>query len=329
VENQDLPMTKSSRPFFQKKSRWIFSLALALTVVITGFQIWNEPPLSAYEGKEVSKILEMMPQKDKERLEYFFREYIGWEEMGYVLFGGKPMALTGKDKKLYPFKSFSSFLYSISPRRIQSENGFVTWKKYEKFFPMKRFVFLYDETELEVNSFFINKESFLQKVQHHADDFKRILNRDVTGEELLREGMEKSLLSKVLCDHDLLMGILFGFGRNNAYLFHQRSQLASKEERMSFCKKCNFGDPWEKEFEELDGKYKEIGWISAYITGDHLKNLELIMFPGFCAALDDPETHQIKEEFLQTRKKIIDFYKGKDFLAATLQALTSDYTDRE
>ncbi|MGC1878542.1 MAG: hypothetical protein WA678_04105 [Rhabdochlamydiaceae bacterium] len=209
-------MTKSSRPFFQKKSRWIFSLALALTVVITGFQIWNEPPLSAYEGKEVSKILEMMPQKDKERLEYFFREYIGWEEMGYVLFGGKPMALTGKDKKLHPFKSFSSFLYAISPRRIQFKNGFETWQKYEKFFPMKRFVFLYDETESEVNGLFINKESFLQKVQHYADDFKRILNRDVTGEELLKEGMEKSLLSEVLCDHDLLMGILFGFGRNNA-----------------------------------------------------------------------------------------------------------------
>ena len=81
---------------------------------------------------------------------------------------------------------------------------------------MKRFVFLYDETESEVNGLFINKESFLQKVQHYADDFKRILNRDVTGEELLREGMEKSFLSEVLCDHDLLMGILFGFGRNNA-----------------------------------------------------------------------------------------------------------------
>ncbi len=69
---------------------------------------------------------------------------------------------------------------------------------------------------------------------------------------------------------------------------------------------------------------KRIGWLNAYITGNHLKNLELIMLLGFYADLNHRETLEIKEHFLQTRRNIIDFYKDKDFLAATLQELTSD-----
>lgn len=303
----------------------LFRTVLALVLsILASFQIWNEKPLSIYEGKNVSEILEMMPSRDKKKLEYFFREYIICDAMGYVLFGEKPMALTGKDKKLSPFKSFSSFLYAISPRRIRSKNGFDTWRKYEKLFPMKRFVFLYDETESEVNSLFINKESFLKKVQQNTEIFESLLERDVNGEELLKEGIGKPLLSEVLCDSKVLAGILFGFGKNNALLFNQRAQLTSKEERIIFCKNHHFGDLWVKEFEGLDEKWKEIGRVSAYVTGDHLRNLELIMFPGFYAVLDDPETFQIKDHFLQTRKKIIDFYKNRDFLEATLQELTSE-----
>ncbi len=322
-------MTGNYRTSSRKKVVWGFLIISALTAVIgTSFQVWNETPLSAYDGKEVSKILEMMPQRDKKRLEYFFRENIGWDCMGFVLFGDKPMALSGKDTKLFPFRSFSSFLYAISPRRIQSENGFDTWKKYEKVFPSKRFVFLYEETDSGVYSLFINKKRFLQKVAQHADDFKRILKRDVTGEGLLKEGLNKPFLSDVLCDNDLLVGILFGFGRHNADLFLKRSQLDSQGERANFCQNFQFGDPWESEFEELDAKWDEMGWLTSwlntYITGNHLKNLELIMLPGFCADLKDPETLEIKEHFLQTKEKIIDFYKDKDFLAATLQELISD-----
>lgn len=308
-----------------KKLGSIVSLALIFALIITGFQIQHEIALSSYERKTVSEILCMMPQKDKKRLEYFFRENIICDAMGYVLFGNKPMALfSGIDKRLSPFKSISSFFYAISPRRIQSKNGFDTWKKYEKLFPMKRFIFLYDETDLDTSSFFINKKSFLQKAQQYTDDFKTILKRDITGEELLNDGLNKPFLSEVLCDHDVLVGIFFGFGKHNADLFHQRSQLSSKEERMSFDQEHRFGDPWEKEYEEIDAKWKEIGWVNAYVTGDHLKDLELITLPGFYADLNDPETLQIKENFLQTKRKIIDYYKDKDFLTATLQALTAD-----
>lgn len=265
-----------------------------------------------------------MPGRDRERLEYFFRESIGWDALGYVLFGNKPMSLGGYDQKIDPFESLSSFYYFISPRRIQFKNGFDTWKKYEKLFPISRFMVLYEEAPSNVTFMFINKQNFIQAVERHAESFRRILNREVTGEELLKQGTYKPLLTEVLANHDELIGILLGFGQENAHLYHLRSQLISEREKNDFCKRFHFGYPWEKEDEEFEKKFESIGWISAYITGAHLKNLDLITLPGFCAISDHPETLQLKQHYIETKEKIIDYYKDKDFLEATLLMLTSE-----
>jgi len=297
---------------------------LAIGLYIAYCHLQKDPPLSSYEGKNITAILNIMPARDKQRLEYFFEELIGWDAFGYVLFGDKPMSLGSCNKKIDPFRCLSSFRYAISPRRIQSKNGFETWRKYEKLFPMSRFVFLYEETPSDTTFFFINKKNFIQTVESCKDSFKRILNREVTGEQLLKEGTYKPLLSEVLADNDELMGILFGFGLENARLFHQKSLLASEKEQADFCERFHLGDPWKKENEELDKKLDSIGWISAYFTGSHLKNLDLITLPGFHAIIDHPETLRLRQHYLETRQKIIEHYKNKDFLETTLRMLTSD-----
>jgi hypothetical protein len=307
----------------------ILFCGLACFLIFAYLQVEKEPPLASYEGKSVEEILQVIPKKDRQRLEHFFLKSIDWDAMGYVLFGDKPMAyLDGIDKKLEPFNSFGSFLYAISPRRIQAENGFKTWRKYAKLFPMNRFVFLYEENETALSGVFINKQSFVNKVQECAEDFKNILQRDVTGEQLLAEGNCQPLLTEVLQNHDVLLGILFGFGRENAYAFYKRALMSSFEQKRDFQKKFHFGDPWEKEFKELDEKLEKVSWLSGYITGDHLKNLDLIMYPGFCALLEDPETMLLKEHYTQTREEMIDYYRGKDFLEATLKLLTSNNTQK-
>ncbi len=305
---------------------WKFLLSGLICLLIFAYiQGERNLPLAAYEGKSIEEILRIMPNKDKKRLEYFFRNAIDWDAMGYVLFGNKPMAyLEGFQKKLSPFKSIPSFCYALSPRRIQAENGFKTWKKYETLFPMTRFIFLYEETDSDVMGLFINKDAFNQKVRECADDFKIILQKDVSGEQLLAEAHQTPLLSRVLQNHDVLMGILFGFGRENAYAFYQRSLLRSREQKREFRETFRFGDPWKKEFEELNKKWDSINWVSRYITGDHLKNLELITYPGFLALLESDETQQLKEDYVNTRKKIIDYYQDKDFLESTLRMLTSE-----
>ncbi|MBY0529122.1 MAG: hypothetical protein K2P51_02925 [Rhabdochlamydiaceae bacterium] len=306
-------------------SAWkILFCALGCFLIFSYLQVKREPLLSSYEGKSVQEILQMMPKRDRQRLEHFFLKAVNWDALGYVLFGDKPMAyLEGIDKKLNPFRSFGSFLYAISPRRIQAENGFKTWKKYAHLFPMDRFVFLYEENENDLNALFINKESFIDKVKECEEDFKKILQREVTGEQLLAEASSFSLLAEVLQNHDVLLGILFGFGRDNAYAFYQRASISSSEQKREFQRKFHFKDPWENEFKDLNEKLDRVSWISGYLTGAHLKNLDLMMYPGFYALVDHPETKQLKANFIRTRNEMIAYYKDKDFLEATLKALTS------
>lgn len=132
------------------------------------------------------------------------------------------------------------------------------------------------------------------------------------------------LMSEVLFNHDGLIGTLLGFGRDNAFLVHEHGISKSDAEVDDLKQKFNFGNPWETEEMELDEKLESIGWINAFITGNHLKNLDLNPLPGFIAILDHPETLRLKESYLQTRKKMLAYYKGKDFLEATLLALTSE-----
>ena len=307
-----------------KNWQWILLCIIAVILPMGYCQFWKELPISIYEGKTAVEILKMMPDRDKKRLEYFFRESIGWDALGYVLFGDKPMSFGGYEKKIEPFKNLTSFHYSISPRRIQFKNGLETWKKYEKLFPISRFVVLYEETPSNVTTLFINRKNFIQTVERHIESFKRILNREVRGEDLLQEGTSKPLLTEVLANHDELIGILLGFGRENAHLYHLCSQITSKKEENDFCEKFHFGDPWEKEDEEFEKKFDSIGWVSAYITGAHLKNLDLITLPGFCASIDHPETLHLKQHYLETKEKIITYYKDKDFLETTLAVLISE-----
>ena len=304
-----------------KIPKWLKILlcGLFLFFSIAFSQLVRTPSISCYEGKSLSKILQLMPARDKERIEHFFLECLNWEAFGYVLFGDKPMALGGCAKNFLSFESLPLFLHEISPRQMKCKKGFRAWRKYEKLFPMTRFRILYEETPSSILMLLVNRKNFVKIVQQHADDFTTILHREVTGEKLLEEGGHRPFIYEVLAHHDGLLGTLLGYGRENSHLYYQADQIASEIEKLQL------QYPWEKEDEELrKNRTCSVGWISSYITGSHLKDIELIHLPGFLAILDHPETIALKEHYLQTREKIIAYYKGKDFLEATLRVLTSE-----
>lgn len=284
----------------------------------------NTPLPNSFVGESPSKILSVMPDSDRDSLSYFFQELIIWGNFGYVLFGEKPMALDVIENEVNPFADLIQFKLYISPRRIKFVNGFKTWKKYEKFFPTFRFVFLYEKDNRNNNQIIlINKAAFIQQVENHIEDFEVVLNRSISGEELLNEGLCKPLIAEVLKNHDGLIGIVLGYGRNNSFLFHQRSQLSSEEDMKIFCDKHQFKSAWtDEEFEDYRKKFESISWVSSHITGSHMGNMELIALPGFGAVFHSSETQLLRQNYLNTRQFIIDHYKGKDFLETTLNALT-------
>ena len=277
------------------------------------------------ENEPIVEILSRIPQKDRIHLEYFFSQCIGWDELGYVLFGDKPMALSSYEHIENPLSHLRALKYALSPRRIKHLKGYQAWKKYEKLFSITQFIFIYEENRDGTDIILVNKEKFIQTVDAHQSDFESILKRPITGKGLLEEISREGLSKSPLFNHDLLLGILFGYGRGNALLFEQRT-LLPLEKVEDFDRKHHFAAAWkEEEIAEWEEAFtSSVNWISAYITGSHLKNMELNPLPGFMAVLDSPETEAIKQQYLETRKKLIDAYKGKDFLETTLQQLIAD-----
>lgn len=315
-------MLKTILQIIQRRRRRILIYILLLFCFINFFHKRNLS--DSYIGKDVAIILKAMPKSDRERLEYFLLEFVTWGGGGYVLFGEKPMALDVVDEKITPFKSFSDFKFAIIPRRIKAVRGYKTWRKYEKFFPMPKYAFFYEKLEEDPMFTLVNKNAFIQKVEQHKEDFKLILHRDVQGNELLKEGLNKPLISEVLCNHDGLIGTLLGYGRENAFLFHQRNQLGTEEEIIDFCEKHRFQSAWtDEEFEAFRVQFLNHSWIESYVTGSYMKDFRLMVLPGFAAVFDLPETQYLRNHYLQTKEKIIEFYKDKDFLEATLRILTS------
>jgi hypothetical protein len=123
----------------------------------------------------------------------------------------------------------------------------------------------------------------------------------VDGFQLLREAKGSSLL-EVLEDHQALIGIILGYGRENSWAF-----LESCEKRVPV------GDVWKGEIS------KEIQ--TCRVPVDIHECLALESCPNFAGYPNSEESIALKKAYLLTRDKVINYYKDKDFLEATLSLL--------
>jgi hypothetical protein len=250
-----------------------------------------------------------MPWKDKKKLTYLFYEMIVLDSGCYTLFGNKPMYMGGSIKP-FIFSDWHRFRMSISLHNIKMRQGWKIWKKYEHLFLNAPFIWRKEINPFWIGSYnstlfvLINRNAFNEIVLVHRKDFEDVLQKEnITGESLLREAQDGSLFKTVLKSHDGLIGILFGFGRNNAWLFEE------KKNGKHVC----LAPLWdEKIYDFLQNRPCKMC----------LEDLSLVFgYPTFLAEPNTPETEILKKEFINARNKILDYYKDKDFLEATFRLL--------
>ncbi len=249
-----------------------------------------------------------MSCEDKKNLVYFFYNMLILDSGGYTLFGNKPIYMNGGVKP-FTFSDWDHFWMSVSPHNIKIQKSWETWKKYEYLFQNGSFLL-----KQEINPFsrdhrsmcflLINKRAFIETVQKHQLDFERVLQKkNVNGELLLSEAKEKPLLKTILRKHDGLIGTLFGFGRNNAWLFEERTRGSP----------ISLTPLWGEDVYD---------YLNNRPDGLCLEDLSLVLgYPTFLAEPNTTETEDLKEQFLNIRNKILAHYKDRDFLEATFEAL--------
>lgn len=245
-------------------------------------------------------------EKDKESIAFFFNRSIVYDTYGYVLLGKKPCAITCYNRLSWNPISWVTY---FSPNNLKIKRGWLTWKKYEAFFPHPDFLFFEEDSSLTSAHFIIlvNKKLFLEKVSEYKVDFLHVLQTD-SGEELLQSAKEKPFLREVLRNHDGLIGTVLGYGRNNAWAFQNRSvelgSFTSFEENLRI-----------QRFFEAQGFWNF--WLGTYSL-----DISHLLSPGFAVLRDNPETDYLRKIYLDCKKDLIQLYSGRNYLDVTLGLLS-------
>lgn len=300
----------------QKNKQKLFIIGIFLSFIC--WQLYQDRKVEIHipvsKGPE---LILTIPVKDKKRLEYIFQDIIGWDAGAYTFFGNKPMSIFGYQKPFCMIDRYR-FLSSIRLPSIRCYLALKAWKKYQHLFENGKFLFYAEENPLwqsrngMLGIFLINKEKFKETITLNIQDFKAVLKKeDLSGEEMLFEAKNKQLLETILLGHNGLIGTLLGFGRNNAWMFEER-------EHGKIVPLKPLWDEDSKEINFLD-KRPYFAWFYFGVASKELG--EYLGYPAFMADPDSEETRNLKQEFHKTRQRIIEYYKGKDFLETTLGIL--------
>lgn len=282
-------------------TRLIFGILLLIFVCIELFEMQTVE--INFMGKNRATQSMTLPRKDKKRLEYFFRNTVLHNDYGYTLLGEKPVSLAVYQR--FPSAFNWIHIYSaLLPQNIKMRLGWNTWKKYEHQFKLTHFMLWEEESPWIENGVVIllaNREILSKTYERFKDDFHRL------GTYVdLSQVDSNPLLKKQLKSHEALIGIILGYGRENAWLFHSSSQQQKRE----------LPPLWEQEIKE--------GLLNQF-QGKTIA--EQLGYPQFIAHLTSDETKMLKEDYRQVREMILQTYEGKDFLETTLTCISQTFPE--
>lgn len=245
-----------------------------------------------------------LPLKDRNSLAGLMQKLFANGNFAYTILGSKPVSWETYQNPL-PFSDWTSFYESFSEYHRTLRSGWETWEKYQHLFPLAHLWTESPECHPGSTSILIvNEDRFNDIVNKNKRDFQEALCRDVIdGLQLIKEAKNRTLIDDVLQGHQALLGIVLGYGRDNSWKF-----LEGYENR------------------------SPIGWVwgeeSNYFVEETLPSdaktdyyLYLYSCPSFSGDPNSEESIALKAEYKQTRQKVLDYYKGKDFLEATLSLL--------
>lgn len=285
------------------------SLAFVLCGLFFAILLWqyNQNRITSlqYLDKDGISHTLTLSVKDKESLAEFMQILFAQSNFAYTLVGSKPLSWENFQNPL-PFSNWTSFYDSFSKYHRTVRSGWKTWEKYQHLFPSTYFFAENTPSDRGYTSILmINKDRFNDVVNENKQDFQKVLGRDITdGFQLLEEAKHHSLMHEVLGGHQALLGMVLGYGRDNAWKFHEGCKTRTA-----------IGWVWEEEeYDPLEHE-KESDNDSPYYQLVHYS------CPSFSGDPHSEESKALKKEYLLTKQKILEYYKDKDFLEATLSLL--------
>ncbi len=294
---------------------------LVLTFLVGCFFVFH-PLLIKQPFASLQSKLQQIPQEDKFLMEQFFKMLLLDERGIYVLFGDKPMTVAD----LYINCEEEEMTDFFNPDRTNRERiyrlGWQRWTKYAHLFHSKKFILKGTNKEGYCAIDLINKERFEQIFNEYERDFQAVLGKNMTLKQLWSRYMNGNVDTGDLLDHNGLYGTLLGYGRENAWLFHQMDLIRSNVGYAGFRLHSKLSPSQGfKTIEEERDFYKQ----KLQLSDPNFQYLPItfIQLPGFRADPYSDETHQLRKKYAEQRKKIAEIYQHGNFLEVTLAQFTS------
>ncbi len=258
--------------------------------------------ISHEELLTIREKLKVLSPQEKQDLTFFIDQVISFDQYPYTLVGYKPMSVSNiiveDTEDLLPFcqEAFKR------PRHQKMMRGYLVWEKYQSFFPRKKHILIdysfMGKGRKEIA--LICPKLCMATIQEHLGDFQEILGRSCTREgvfEILTQPEHHDFYT--LIDHTRLMGILLGFGRNNACLYEQYQGGISR---------C-FTEPQRSGESPLHMFNHEWPWPGALLS------------PDFACDPTTEETRQLKKHYKKARRVVRWTYFLRNNLEVTLALL--------
>lgn len=252
-------------------------------------------------------------------LSTFLRGILFSDDFSYLLFGSKPIAAGDVEKPT----SFYFSSHCLSPSNLKIGKGFEVFKKNQHLFSSSNIIVHLSEDADYYDLVMINKKNLLKTLEQHINDFKQVLGPEITTEYLFTQITENAGIQglvKVINYHEALLGILLGYGRNNAWLFHQKSTMS---------RRMNQFEPLLKWDGTLEKKFAEEVQKMTFFSDDpheykYTAKSPRLPLPHFMADPNSLETKMLKEQYGKERENMKRLFAKQNYVEATLQKLMGE-----
>ena len=263
----------------------------------------------------VHQCLNALSAQERGDLTSLFRSLFLNSGFDYTLFDERPMAFSAYFTRVPSMNVHCGFTYP------PEDAWWKTWEKYRDFFPMKRFALITTQDYLHnsVRIYLINKKLYFKVLASARPNSQWVVNSGKTLEELSKIFHDFTI--EELPNYHELLGILLGFGENNANLFYRRDLLENilSGKHPEYGKSVLMGN--------LDRFQKELDQINNTLTFMQLPNtythLQMVRPLGFLVDNTTMETKKLKVKLQKARDKISAIYSQGNFLEITLEKLIS------
>lgn len=274
-------------------------------------------------SEEIDQFVHRLPPEQRASLEAFAEDLLTnpLGSVGYVLYGDKPMCLAEGNSHIF------GSINRCFDTNTTDLHGFSFLKALNIDPRDKKFAFIEDRKR--GGSVFFNRDAFIQVVNQNLILFRSILGSTLTAEGLLEELLRNGdRFYETLQYNELLLGVLLGYGTQNALVVSREEQLKGgiykgiecfpfKDDEVfaTFNKIPSIG------FSSVEEEYQTLYHLTQLSTD--LKPFTYCHIPHFGCQPELRETTDLLTTYEKNRASLIQIVEEGDLLTKLLKRLST------